>query len=167
MSAVNSNVSRPMPRANTGSWFLNLVSNTDDVPFADGTPNRSLASADIRRHPSRSNRAHGHRIDEHAAQGRRLERLPRKSCCLTRRNISTRSSRVLPRRCEDSGNPADLSAAGTPKLKASCAASLSFTTIFRRNFATASMPNRKRSVAGSAFPGRVLTSRRTSTTSDS
>src|SRR5580765_2174993 len=28
MSAVNSNVSRPMPRANTGSWFLNLVSDT-------------------------------------------------------------------------------------------------------------------------------------------
>src|SRR5213592_1899512 len=28
MSAVNSNVSRPIPRANTGSWFLNLVSNT-------------------------------------------------------------------------------------------------------------------------------------------
>src|SRR4029450_13508030 len=28
MSAVNSNVSRTMPRANTGSWFLNLVSDT-------------------------------------------------------------------------------------------------------------------------------------------
>jgi len=28
MSAVNSNVSRPMPRANTGSWFLNLASDT-------------------------------------------------------------------------------------------------------------------------------------------
>src|SRR5262249_15800530 len=27
MTAVNSNVSRPMPRANTGSWFLNLLSN--------------------------------------------------------------------------------------------------------------------------------------------
>ena len=25
---MNSNVSRPMPRANTGSWFLNWVSNT-------------------------------------------------------------------------------------------------------------------------------------------
>ena len=28
MSAVNSNVSRPIPRATTGSWFLNLVSDT-------------------------------------------------------------------------------------------------------------------------------------------
>ena len=25
---MNSNVSRPMPRANTGSWFLNVVSDT-------------------------------------------------------------------------------------------------------------------------------------------
>src|SRR5207247_748627 len=33
MSAVNSNVSRPMPRAKTGSWFLNLVSNTNMFLF--------------------------------------------------------------------------------------------------------------------------------------
>ena len=46
---MNSNVSRPMPRANTGSRFLNWVSDTYDVPPADGTPNRSLDPAGIRR----------------------------------------------------------------------------------------------------------------------
>ena len=68
---------------------------------------------------------------------------------------------------QGSGSRAGLNAAGTPKLQASSAASLSFMTICRRNFAKASMPSRKRSVAGSAFPDRILTSRRTSTKPDS
>jgi len=58
--------------------------------------------------------------------------------------------------CEDSGNPEDLSAAATPKNRVLCEANSSSATIFRRNFDTASMPNRKRFAAG--FSGELRAS---------
>ena len=160
---MNSNVSRPMPRANTGSRFLNWVSNTTMFllqmerridpwirPAFDATlrdPIARLVTALI----NKQRKDEGLKIAEEKPQRNEEEFL--------NSIISSFTTQM-----RGLWKPGGLNAAGTPRPKASCAASLSFTTIFRHSSDTVSMPNRKRSVAGCAFPGRVLTSRQTSTT---
>ena len=70
---MNSNVSRPMPRANTGSRFLNWVSNTTmfllQMERRIDPWLRPIFDATLRDPVARDR----YRIDEQKAQGRRLE----------------------------------------------------------------------------------------------
>ena len=153
-----------MPRANTGSWFLNLVSDTTMFllqmerridpwlrPIFDATLRDPVARI-VTALMNKKRKDEGLKIAEEKLLPNEEEYLDSviKSFTTQMRGL---------------WKPGGFERGGNTKTQGIVRGSLSFTTIFRRNFATASMPSLKRSVAGSAFRGPVLTSRRTSTTS--
>ena len=164
--AANSNASRPMPSADTGSTLLNWVSDTFtfllhierrfdpwlrppfDAVLRD--PIARLVTALI--NMQRPNE--GLKIAE--------EKLLPDEEAFVDSIISS-----FEKQMRKLWKPGGVERGGTPRRTVSCAGSLSFTTIFRRNSGTAFTRSRTRSAHGCAFPDPAPTSRRTSTMSAS
>ena len=147
---MNSNVSRPMPRANTGSWFLNLVSNTTMFllqmerridpwlrPPFDATLRDPIARF-VTALMNKKRKDEGLKIAEEKPLPNEEEYLGS-----VIESFTTQMRGLW--------KPGGFERGGNTKLKASYAANLSFTTIFRRNFATASMPSHNVPLLGPLF----------------
>ena len=69
---MNSNTSRPAPRANTGSAFLDWLTDLSTLPGAPRTPVRSVRAPGVRRRAARSDREADDGPDQPQAPERRL-----------------------------------------------------------------------------------------------
>ena len=126
---MNSNVSRPVPPANTGSKFLDILADTLLALVHLERRFDPVLPSGVRCRAARSARALRHRADQRAAR-RREARDRRRAAAAGRGRVSRldhRQLREADARC--CGSRAASSAAATPRRTASSAASSSCTTI--------------------------------------
>ena len=90
--ALNSNTSRPAPRANTGSAFLDRLSDLSTFLVHARTAVRSVRAPCVRRRAARSDREADDGADQQQAPERRIRKSPRNGRSRMRRRGSTRSS---------------------------------------------------------------------------